>query len=619
MMAVSLPEAGTVHERSHGAIRAHVLWRCYGYLRPYWMTSIGAYLALVGILALNLCIPQLVRTIIDRGIRMGDPGWLNGGVLALLLLALLKGIFTFLQGKWSETASQGAVYDLRNEIQRKLTQLSFSFHDRTETGELLSRAIQDVERIRFLTGRATLRLLEGVLLLAGTSGVLLWMNPPLALLVVPTMLILVYQALHFGRRFRPLSLKIQQTLAALTTRVEQNIRGMLVVKSFGQEQGETQRFHHANEAWFNLSATSGRLQAVNIPLLFLMANLGSVIILWFGGTLVVRSALTLGELVAFIAYVSQLIEPVRRLGMIIPAVAIASSAAERVFAVIDSITEVTDAPYAIPLPAIQGHVFFQDVSFSYGEREVLQEIQCEALPGQIIALLGPTGSGKTSLVNLIPRFYDPTSGTVLVDGFDLRKATINSLRSQIGIVLQETILFAATARENIVFGKPGCSDEEMIAAAKAAQAHEFILQMPQGYDTLIGERGVTLSGGQKQRVAIARALLMDPRILILDDATASIDAETERRIQIALERLMRGRTTFVIAHRLNTLRRADLILVMERGRIIARGTHQALIQESRLYRETYLRQIMSTDLSLQGGEQNPPTKPGLDLSRDGQA
>jgi ATP-binding cassette subfamily B protein len=528
-------------------------------------------------------------------------------------------MFTFLQGKWSETASQSAVYDLRNEIQRKLTQLSFSFHDRTETGELLSRAVQDVERIRFLTGRATLRILDGVLLLVGTSGVLLWMNPALMLLILPTMLILIYQALHFGRRFRPLSLKIQQTLAALTTRVEQNLRGALVVKSFGQEEGEIQRFHQLNESWFNLSATAGRLQAINIPLLFLMANLGSVIILWFGGTLVVRNVLTLGELVAFIAYVGQLIEPVRRLGMIIPAVAIAGSAAERVFAVIDSITEVKDAPDAVPMPPIQGHVVFQDVSFSYGEREVLHKIQCQALSGQVIALLGPTGSGKTSLVNLIPRFYDPTSGAVLVDGYDLRKVTLNSLRSQIGIVLQETILFAATVRENIIFGRPDCSDEEMIAAAKAAQAHEFILQMPQGYDTLIGERGVTLSGGQKQRVAIARALLMNPRILILDDATASVDAETERQIQIALDRLMRGRTTFIIAHRLNTLRRADLVLVMERGRIIARGTHESLIQKSSLYRETYLRQIMSTEGAQQEDDRTSLTSLGSDTRQGEQA
>jgi ATP-binding cassette subfamily B protein len=464
-----------------------------------------------------------------------------------------------------------------------------------------------------------LRILDGVLLLAGTSGVLLWMNPALMLLILPTMLILIYQALHFGRRFRPLSLKIQQTLAALTTRVEQNIRGALVVKSFGQEEGEIQRFHQLNESWFNLSATAGRLQAINIPLLFLMANLGSVIILWFGGTLVVRNVLTLGELVAFIAYVGQLIEPVRRLGMIIPAVAIAGSAAERVFAVIDSITEVKDAPDAVPMPPIQGHVVFQDVSFSYGEREVLHKIQCQALSGQVIALLGPTGSGKTSLVNLIPRFYDPTSGAVLVDGYDLRKVMLNSLRSQIGIVLQETILFAATVRENIIFGRPDCSNGEMIAAAKAAQAHEFILQMPQGYDTLIGERGVTLSGGQKQRVAIARALLMNPRILILDDATASVDAETERQIQIALDRLMRGRTTFIIAHRLNTLRRADLVLVMERGRIIARGTHESLIQKSSLYRETYLRQIISTKGAQQEDDRASLTSLGSDTRQGEQA
>ena len=611
-------EAETANNRLIGSYRFGVLWRCFSYLRPYWKISASAYLAMLGILGLNLVIPQLVRAIIDRGIRMGEHGWLGQGVLALLLLALLKGALTFLQGKWSETASQSAVYDLRNEIQRKLTQLSFSFHDRTETGELLSRAVQDVERIRFLTGRATLRFFEGVLLLTGTAVVLVWMNPPLALLILPIMPLLVYRALQFGRRFRPLSLQIQQSLATLTTRVEQNIRGALIVKSFHQEKAEIERFRQLNENWFDLAATAGRLQAINIPLLFLMANIGSVIILWFGGNLVMRGQLTLGELVAFIAYLGQLIEPVRRLGMVIPAVAIASSAAERVFAVIDSITEVKDLPDAVPLPDIRGHVVFENISFSYGSREVLQEIHCEALPGQVIALLGPTGSGKTSLVNLIPRFYNPTTGCVLVDGYDLSEVTVNSLRSQIGIVLQETILFAASVRENIAFGRPDSSNEEVIRAAKAAQAHQFILQMPQGYDTRIGERGVTLSGGQKQRVAIARALLMDPRILILDDATANVDAGTERQIQIALERLMRGRTTFVIAHRLNTLRRADLILVMEKGRIVARGTHQALIKESKLYRDTYLRQIMATEKSLRGKQESSLIEQDIELGEGGQ-
>ena len=596
-MALKHKKTETADGRLPGVGRSNILLRCYSYLRPYWKISAASYLALIGILLLNLAIPQLVRTLIDQGIRAGDPFLLVRGVFILLLLALLKGIFTFFQGKWSETASQSAVYDLRNEIQRKLTQLSFSFHDRTETGELLSRAVQDVERIRFLTGRATLRILEGVLLLIGTTGMLVWMNPALAMLLLPALPLLVYQALRFGRRFRPLSLQIQQSLATMTTRVEQNIRGALIVKAFSQEQAEIQRFSQINETWFNLSATAGRLQAINIPLLFLLVNLGTVIILWFGGILVVQGQLTLGELVAFIAYLGQLVEPVRRLGMIIPAVAIANSAAERVFTVIDSITEVEDAPDAIPLPALRGHIIFESVSFSYGSREVLHDIHCEAQPGQVIALLGPTGAGKTSLVNLIPRFYDPSSGRLLIDGIDPRRVTINSLRSQIGIVLQETILFAATVRENIAYGSPDSTDEEITEAAKAAQAHKFILEMPLGYDTRIGERGVTLSGGQKQRVAIARALLMDPSILILDDATASVDADTERNIQDALERLMRGRTTFVIAHRLNTLRRADQILVMEKGHIVARGTHQALIQDSMLYRETYLRQIMKTEKS----------------------
>jgi ATP-binding cassette subfamily B protein len=572
------------------------LWRSYQYLKPYWKITLSAYLTLVVMIGLNLAIPQLIRWMIDSGIHNGNLQLLGIGVLALLSLSLVKGLLTYFQGKWSEMASQSVAYDLRNELQRKLTLLSFSYHDKTETGELLSRAIQDVERIRFLTGRATLRILEALLLLIGTAGVLLWMNSSLALLILAAMPLLIYRALYFGRRYRPLALEIQRALAVLTTRVEQSLRGAMVVKAFAQEEAENRSFQEANEAWFDLSAFAARMQAINLPLLFLIANIGTVAILWYGGILVVRQQLTLGELVAFIAYLGQLIDPVRRLGMIIPAVAMAGSAAERVFDVLDSIPEVVDAPDAIDLPPVHGHVRFDHLSFSYGHRDVLRDIDFEAQPGQVIALLGATGSGKTSLVNLIPRFYDPTQGAVLMDGYNLRRLRLNSLRSQIGIVLQETVLFAGSVRENIAFGRPDCSEEELQAAAKAAQAHEFILHMREGYDTPVGERGVTLSGGQKQRLAIARALLLDPRILILDDATASVDAETERKIQIALENLMQGRTTFVIAHRLNTLRKADLILVLEKGRIVARGVHDSLLRESEIYRETYLRQVMSVDL-----------------------
>jgi ABC-type multidrug transport system fused ATPase/permease subunit len=568
-----------------------LLWRVYGYLRPYWQLTAGTYLSLLGTLGLSIAIPQFIRWIIDAGIQSNQPGVLTWSCLELLGLTLVKGILNYFQGIWSETASQSVAYDLRNEIQGKLTLLSFSFHDQTETGELLSRAIQDVERIRFLTGRATLRILDGALMLIMTGAVLLTMDYRLALLVIATMPFLIVEALNFGRRYRPLSLRVQQQLAVLTTAVEQNLRGSRVVKAFAQEQSEIERFERENNHWFDLSVRAARMQAINIPLLFLIANTGTALIIWYGGAQVIHNQLTLGALVAFTTYLAQLIDPVRRLGLIIPAIAIAGASAERIFEILDIVPEVQDEQDAQPLPTLKGYVRFEHVSFGYGSRQVVKDIDFEAQPDQVVALLGPTGSGKSTIISLIPRFYDPTSGRILVDGFDIRHATLHSLRSQIGIVLQETTLFAASVRQNISFAVENASEEAIIAAAKAAQAHDFIMEMPKGYDTRVGERGVTLSGGQKQRLAIARALLMNPRLLILDDATASVDTETEHLIQMAFDRLMQGRTTFVIAHRLSTVRRADLILVLEAGRIAARGTHAQLLKSSRLYADIYQRQL----------------------------
>jgi len=497
----------------------------------------------------------------------------------------------YYQGLFTETASQNVAFDLRNELQRKLTRLSFSFHDQSETGELLSRAVQDVERVRFLTGRATLRILEASVMLVVTSVILLTMNIKLALLILLTIPLLVYEAIHFGNRFRPLSMQVQKQLAVLTTTVEQNLRGSRVVKIFAQEDAEINRFENENNKWLNLANRSARMQAVNTPLLFLIANLGMVAIILYGGAQVINSSLTIGTIVAFISYVGQLVDPVRRLGMIIPAVAIAASASERIFDVLDTISDVSDAPDAKPLGNIEGRVRFENVSFSYGRNRILQDISFDIQSGQKVALLGLTGSGKSSIINLIPRFYDPTSGRILVDETDIRSVTLQSLRSQIGIVLQETTLFAATIRENIAFGKENATDDEVIQAAKAAQAHDFIVQTPEGYSTRVGERGVNLSGGQKQRIAIARALLLDPRILILDDATASVDSETENLIQLALAQLVQGRTTFVIAHRLSTVRNADLILVLESGRISAQGTHMELLETSHVYQSIYSHQL----------------------------
>ena len=569
-----------------------LLWRVYGYLRPYWKQTLGAYASLLVILGLNALIPQFIRWIIDTGVEGNRPEVLTWSVLALLGVTLVKGVLNYFEGTLSEVASQNVAFDLRNAIQKKLTQLSFSFHDQSETGELLSRAVQDVERIRFLTGRATIRIMDGVLLLVVTAIILLVMDWKLGLLVLATMPVLVYRALHFGSRFRPLSLLVQKQLARLTTTVEQNLRGMREVKAYVQEDAEIERFDYENDHWFDLSAKSAQMQAVNLPLLFLIANMGTVAIILYGGSQVIAGQLTIGEIIAFITYLGQLIEPVRRLGMIIPAVAIAGSSAERIFDTLDTVSEVRDEPGAVPLGQLQGNVVFEHVSFSYGAKKVLNDIDFSVKAGQTVALLGSTGSGKSTIISLIPRFYDPTQGRILVDGCDIRKATLHSLRSQIGIVMQDATLFAGSIRDNIAFGSETATEEDILNAAQAAQAHEFIIRSPQGYATRIGERGVTLSGGQRQRLAIARALLLDPKILILDDATASVDAETEHLIQLAFQNLIHGRTTFVIAHRLSTVRNADVIMVMEKGRISASGTHETLMNSSRLYSEIYNRQLM---------------------------
>lgn len=453
-----------------------------------------------------------------------------------------------------------------------------------------------MERIRFLTGRATIRLLDGVLMLIVTIVVMLIMDYRLALLIFITFPFLVYQAFHFGSRFRPLSLQVQKQLATLTTAVEQNLRGSRVVKAYAQEKAELERFDGENNRWFDLSNISARMEAVNVPLLFLIANMGIFTIILYGGSQVINYKITIGEVVAFITYLGQLIEPVRRLGLIIPAVAIAGSASERIFDILDTVSEVKDEPDAKRLGKIQGCVRFENVSLNYGKRKVLRDISFDIQAGQTVALLGSTGSGKSSIINLIPRFYDPTAGNILIDGNDIKHVTLHSLRSQIGTVLQETILFAGTIRENIAFGSKNVTEENIIQAAKAAQAHDFIMGFPDGYDTPVGERGATLSGGQKQRLAIARALLLNPRILILDDATASVDTETEHLIQQAFDRLIHGRTTFVIAHRLSTVRNADVILVLDSGRITGMGTHEYLLTTSRTYQTIYNQQLRKQEV-----------------------
>ena len=574
-----------------GAPSSSIL-RSFTFLKKYRHIVASVYLLALASNGLAIFIPQTIRWIVDAGVIQQNMSVMQASLLGLAGLAVLKGLVDFALGRGTEMASQGVAYDIRNAIYEKLSLLSFSYHDRAQTGQLLARSISDVERIRFLTGRGILRLFQHSMLLILTFAALLLMNAQLALLSMVLMPLLLYVAYRFGRIYRPLSLDLQHQLAEMTSVLEQNLRGAKIVKAFAQEEAEIKRFEEENSKWFALAQAQVSAMTKHIPLLDFIASMSTVLIIWLGGRLVIEGGLTLGELVAFSAYLGQLIAPVRRLGVIIPAVAMASAAGERIYSILDTRSEVTDSPGAVELPPISGRVRFDNVSFSYfNQRVVLDRLNFQAEPGDVVALLGATGSGKSTIINLIPRFYDVTGGRITVDGIDIRGVTLNSLRDQIGIVLQETVLFAASIRENIAFGLEAVDDAAVVEAAKAAQAHDFIMAMPDGYDTEVGERGVTLSGGQKQRIAIARALLKDPRVLLLDDATSSVDTETERLIQIALERLMLGRTSFIIAQRLSTARMADKVLVLQGGRVAAAGTHEELLRKSGLYAEIYYRNL----------------------------
>ncbi len=561
--------------------------RALKYLLNYWPVALGGGLALLLVNLANLVTPQLLRLLIDEGISGLNMTrvWQVAG--ALVGVAFVRGIFNFLQGYWSEVASQGVAYDLRNVIFEKLQKLSFSYHDRSQTGKLMTRMTSDVEMVRHFVGRGALLMASAIVMLLGTLAVMFWMNWKLALIVFAVVPVILVFFSVFVRRIMPVSLRVQKKLGALNTILQENLAGMRVVKAFAREDYETERYLAQNIELLDENINLVKLFSSVFPLIFFIANLGMVAVVWFGGLEVIGLRLTLGELVAFTGYLGFMLMPIFQMGMIGAMLSRAEASAQRLFEVVDARSEVEDKPGAMPLPDLEGRVAFDDVSFRYvgGQEDVIQDVSFTAEPGQTIAILGQTGAGKSSIINLIPRFYDVTGGAVLIDGHDVREIQLDSLRKQVGIVLQETTLFSGTIRENIAYGRPEADDEQIIHAAKAAQAHEFIEELPDGYDTLVGERGVGLSGGQKQRVAIARALLVNPRILILDDSTSSVDAETEYKIQQALEILMQGRTSFVIAQRISTVRNADQILLLGEGNLAAQGTHEELMSSSELYVE----------------------------------
>jgi ATP-binding cassette subfamily B multidrug efflux pump len=572
------------------------LSRALGHLRKYWLVTLGAYVSLLIVTAGNLVTPRLIQVIIDSGITDKNMSVILWMALGLVALALGRSLFQFAQGYLSERASQGVAYDLRNALYARIQSLSFSYHDRAQTGQLLTRATNDVELVRMFTGMGFLQFLNSVVMLIGSLVLLFTMNWRLALMAVVILPLVLGLFSVFGLKARPMFSRVQKKLSALNTILQENLAGVRVVKAFAREPFEAERFGEGNRELLDEFLKVGRLMAFLFPTLFLVFNLSTLAIYWYGGFQVIGGDLTVGQLVAFNTYLMMVMMPVGVLGMIVTMISRAAASAERIFEILDAQSEVADEPDAQPLPAIEGRVAFEDVHFRYfasskdGEW-VLDGVSFVAAPGQTVALLGATGSGKSTIINLIPRFYDVSEGRITVDGHDVRDVTIESLRSQIGIVLQEATLFTGTVRDNIAFGKPEATIEEIVAAAKAAEAHEFIMDFPSGYDTEVGERGVTLSGGQKQRIAIARALLLDPRILILDDSTSSVDFSTEERIQQALDELMKGRTSFVIAQRISTVLNADQILVLDKGRIVARGTHEVLMETSPIYAEIYYSQL----------------------------
>jgi ATP-binding cassette subfamily B protein len=566
-------------------------------LRSHKGGAFGAFLALLLASAASLTTPQLIRIAIDEGIAPRSMNVILLAVGGLVGAALLRGLFQFLQGYLAERASQGVAYDLRNDLFAKIERLGFGYYDRVETGQLVTRLTSDVEQIRSFVGSGVVQLAAAAVMLLGTTALLFWTEWRLALMALSIVPVIFVLLLRFVRRIGPLFREVQQTLGRLNSVLQEDLAGIRVIRTFAREDYEGAHYRSVNHELLDRNLETVRTFSNNFPFVFLVANFGTLIIILFGGLQVIGRSLTIGELVAFNTYLGFLLFPILTIGFLAAQISRAGASSQRVFEVLDAPLEVQDKPDAVTLPPVSCRVEFGGVSFRYpgSERDTLHDISFVAEPGQTVAILGTTGSGKSTLVNLIPRFYDVTEGSVRLDGHDVRDVTLSSLRSQIGVVLQSSLLFSGPVRDNIAYGRPDASQEEVAAAARAAQADEFIRALPDGYDTVIGERGIGLSGGQRQRIAIARALLVDPRLLILDDSTSAVDAETEAAIQEALDRMMREshRTVFVIAQRISTVRDADLILVLDGGEIATMGTHEELLSTSELYNEILGSQVLT--------------------------
>ena len=578
--------------------RRSVIIRLLSFVKPYWRSVLLALLAVGASSGFVMSMPWLLKWAVDTGLDIqpengdlvahGSKQFLVIIALAFIGVAAGRGLFAYLQQYLAELIAQRVAYDIRKSIYDHLQRLSFAYHDKAQTGQIMSRATQDVEGVRLFVSMGVIRLVYVTALLVATLLFMVFTNWQLALVSWFFLPVTAAVSIRATTRLRPLWLRVQDLQGRMGTVLQENLSGQRVVKAFAREQYESVKFAKEAKELFENAYATNKVQAFNTPLITGIWMLSMVTIAWVGALQINAGNMSAGDLSAFVLLQQMLQLPVRSLGWIVMLFARAQSSGQRIYDILDAESAVKEKPNAIELKDVRGAIRFENVSFAYDTLSpVLRDVSIDAPPGAVIALLGPTGSGKTTIVNLLPRFYDVTGGRISIDGIDIRDVTLASLRSQIGIVQQDVFLFSATIRENIAYGAVNATQEEIERVARAARMHDFIVGLPNGYDTWVGERGVTLSGGQRQRVSMARTLLMDPRILILDDSTSSVDTETEYLIQQALAELMEGRTTFVIAQRLRTVRAADQILVLQHGEVIERGKHEELIEQDGLYRQIY--------------------------------
>jgi subfamily B ATP-binding cassette protein MsbA len=572
-----------------------VLKRLFLLLSPYWKTIIISALLLVGRAALELVPPLFQREIIDEIITARNLSYLGTIIAALIGAYALNQLVQIGDNYVRHTLGERFIFDLRVRLYAYLQKMSLSFFERTSTGELMSRVTNDLSALEsFVTHGSALTVVDFMRLIGGATilFVLDWRLAALVMIPVP---ILTLAFRHYNTKIRPVYRQVRARLGDINAKLQDNLSGIRVIQAFAREDIEYKRFSKESERYYQARVKGIRYWSIFFPAIRFFGAMGTVIVLGVGSIMVVKGQMSLGTLVAFIAYIASIYDPINRLTEVDNIFQEAIAAGERIFELLDETMEVNDAPDAIELPVIQGEMVFDQVHFKYGSGDpVLHDISFTMAPGEVVALVGPSGAGKTSIANLICRFYDPVKGHVSIDGYDLRNIKMTSLRRQVAVVLQDSFLFNNTVAENLHYGKPDATEDELIAAARAANAHDFIMQLSEGYNTEIGERGVKLSGGQKQRLALARAILADPRILILDEATSSVDAEAEYLIQQALERVLEGRTALVIAHRLSTIRNADKIIALDRGRIAEVGSHEELMQRGGLYSQLYQRQMELT-------------------------